>query len=522
MDVDEFLSYDTRSRSEFLDKEWKKRGFLNVWLHRHLPFSMCVLHRIPRIDVRDDKETHQPKRMILTGNNVCIEDEDVFRNQYRRNRETGAREMPPQVCPPCLMIEWIHMEVIEGRMHWLQPIFDFDIGDPQRRLEIRATGLWNGYKPAKLNDQQKAEMEDAGISPMFGWKESIMAGVQYIMCVVDHDAPQKGVQIMREGQGLGDKLKLAISKEMRRNPRDKRKGDPVHNPYPFCFTYDEKKSPSEKYDAFPVDLEITEQIADLIDTDAPNIEMLGGGYSPGTLRAQLERAALIELPWDQFFTQEAEDILGAKAEAEPKPPAAPSGARRSLSAPTVQAPAQRAPVPPPRAAAAPPQRTAPPARAPLPARAPAPALPVTQELFACDTEGCAGVLAPTDAECTLCGAQYEVEAPAPPPPPPLRKRSELARAPQAQAERAPAPRAPAPAPRAAVAPPRAAAPVPATRGQVVAPRPAAPAPVARAAAPRPVAPRAAAVPAAEPSDAAEPPEGDDIGFGDFGEDQIPW
>jgi hypothetical protein len=532
MDVEEFLAYETRSsRSEFLDKEWKKRGYLTAWLHLRLPFSMGFQHGIPTIDVRDDKETGAPRRMIFTRSHKCIEDDDTVKDQYKRDRETGRRRNPPTVCPPCLMIEWIHMEVIEGRMHWLEPIFDFDIGDPDRRIYIRASGLWNGYKPDRLDDEQKKEMHDAGISPKYGWKEKMDAAAQYVICLVDHDAPNKGVQIMREGPGLGDKIKVCISKEMRRNPRDRKLGDPTVNPYPIQFTYDERQDPAKKYDALRVELDLTQQILDLIDSEKPDISMLAGDYSPSTLRSQLERAALIELPWDQFFTREAEDILGAREEAEKQGRPASAAPRAQVAVPRgPAAPPPRAPLRSPGAPAraSPPRPLGgPPARAlPPPRPAPSPP-PPKEELFACDAEGCSGVLRPTDAECPVCGLQYEVEAaapPPPPPPPPLKRRSELGR----------------------VAAP-AQTPVPATRGQVVGVRqPAAPLrplppvavaptprpapardpiapPPSRAAAPRPAPPRAAAPPPEPEPEADEPPvEGEDPGWGLFNDDDIPF
>ena len=115
--------------------------------------------------------------------------------------------------------------------------------------------MWNGYKPAKLSDDQKAEMEDAGISPRFAWRESMLPGLKYIFCLVDDANPGRGVLVMKEGQALGDKVKLGIAKEMKRNPRNPGLGDPVQNPYPFRFEYKADETPDKKYDAFRIDLE---------------------------------------------------------------------------------------------------------------------------------------------------------------------------------------------------------------------------------------------------------------------------
>ena len=313
MTVDEFLAYDTRSRSEFLGAEWKEKGWLQAWLHRRQPIATSWQHSIPRIDVRDNPETRQPQRSIFNGSIRCMEEDDVLKAQYKRDRQTGARETPPLICPPCKMIEYIHDLVITQQIHWLEPIFDFDVGDPKSRIYLRASGMWNGYKLDKLDDERKLELNEAGISPKFGWKENLQSGLKYIFCLVDHDAPAKGIQIMKEGPGLGDKVKIAIAKEMKRNPRNPALGDPVANPYAFCFEYKEDEVPAKKYDAYRVELELTEQINQLItDTPSPDISAMYGNYDMATLRSQLEKAALVELPWDEWFTQEAEDTLAAQ------------------------------------------------------------------------------------------------------------------------------------------------------------------------------------------------------------------
>jgi len=298
MTVEDFLSYDSRARSEYLGAEWKKQGWINIWLHRRSPFALSWQHGIPRIDVRDDPETRQPRRQIFNGRIRCLEEDDVLTNQYKRSKETGARVVPPIICPPCRMIEYVHDLVIRQELHWLEPIFDFDVGDPMSRVYLRASGMWNGYKPARLNDEQKQEMADCGISPMYGWKENMQAGLKYIFCLVDHDDPAKGVQIMTEGQALGDSVKVAIQKEMKRNSRNPALGDPIATPYAFTFEYKEKALPADKYDAFRVDLELTEQVLKLIDSPEQDITSQIGNYDFATLRSQLEKVALIELPWD--------------------------------------------------------------------------------------------------------------------------------------------------------------------------------------------------------------------------------
>lgn len=482
METDEFLAYESRSKGAFLGAEWKKQGWLQAWLHRRLPFAMGWQHGVPRIDVKEDQDRN-PKRTIFTGSYRCLEEEGVLKEQSWRDKDTNERKNPPVICPLCLMIECVHTMVVRGELHWLEPVFDFDVGVPEKRIYIRAAGLWNGYGAKKLTDEQKGEMEDAQVSPRNDWNQSMQAGLKYILCLVDDAQPGKGVQIMKEGQGLGDKVRIAIAKEMKRNPRNPNLGDPVKTPYAFQFEYKKEETPDKKYDAFRVDLEITEQIQKLIDSDPPNIDMMAGNYQPTTLRAQLERACLIPLPWDDFFTAEAEAMLAEEEEEQPKKaparaPAPPQTSRQPHRGPAPQGARPRAPAPPQapaRAPAAPPPRKAP-----------------EVEMFACDNEACGQPVAATDAKCKACGYEYEVQPAPEPPPPPMRKRSEIGKAAKPAG-------------------------VPATRGQVVAPAQQ-PAAGPRRAAPRP--------PAHTPKEDGEPKtlaeEQADIGFGDFGEDNVPF
>jgi hypothetical protein len=473
--TEEFLRHETKKRGEFLKGEWKENpGYIDVWLHRKRPFASVWQHQIPRIDVRDDPNTGSPRRVIMPGSYRCLEDErEVLIDQYRRDKDTGRRKSPPVVCPICLFIEWVRGKVWDDELHWLQPVFDFDVGSEKTRQVIRAAGMWGGYKLDRLSDAQKEELSDAGILPSESWRESIVAGLKYVLCVVDEANPARGVQIMKESQLVGDKIKQAIAKEIKRHPKDKAQGDPVRNPYALRIEYREKElSPMNKYDAFRIEVDLTPQVEELITkTDAPDISMMEGNYSPKTLQAQLERVCQLDaVPWDDFFTGEAEKLLSSEQE-EPKKKKQEQEPRREQ--PTRSDAVGRTIARKEEARSGRPESKVAPKAAPK-------AEP-NEEMCECD---CGKLMRASDTKCPHCGLEYEVDAEPAPSPPPLRKRSEVAR------ERASA-----------------------------SPSKAAPKEEPRSGRPESkVAPKASAKAETLPA----PPAADDEGFGDFGDDEIPF
>ena len=51
-----------------------------------------------------------------------------------------------------------------------------------------------------------------------------------------------------QGKIVGDKLKRAIRKELDRDRKDRDRGNPIKNPYPFRFLYDDSEQFDDKYD----------------------------------------------------------------------------------------------------------------------------------------------------------------------------------------------------------------------------------------------------------------------------------
>ena len=110
--VEEFLKHETRGRSDFVGSDWKKEGYIDVWLHTRRPFGMVWQHGIPRIDTKDDPETGRTQRKVFGGSYKCLEEESTLKDMYFRDKVTLERKTPPEICPICRLVEHVHMMVI--------------------------------------------------------------------------------------------------------------------------------------------------------------------------------------------------------------------------------------------------------------------------------------------------------------------------------------------------------------------------------------------------------------------------
>ncbi len=244
---------------------------------------------------------------IVTGN--CHEKEDVLAKQYKRNRETGEREAYPKACPICRLIETVHGMVDAGQLSITKPIFKFETDDPNAkvgRLVLHAGGLYNAFGRKDLGDDIVAEMRKANISLKEAWRENAQAKSAYLFCVVDHDAPDNGVQIAIEGAALGDAIRDVIDGACESLGRED--GDPRRNPYAIMWKHiPEAKAFGDQYRALRLEkLEPTEEVLELIRGEAPDVSRDIKPFNIQQMRGMLEKHALVKLPWDEIF-----DVPGA-------------------------------------------------------------------------------------------------------------------------------------------------------------------------------------------------------------------
>jgi hypothetical protein len=399
MGLEEFLGHSTGSvRGNFIGK-WKKRTppVINVWLNRNNPFEVVWGHNFARIFVGDDSV-----RQVWGANFVCHEEEFVVKRQFKRSKETGEREFPPERCGFCKMLEWLHQQIASGALSWVEPVFRFEGDDPKQTRVLHSGGLLNLYGKKNLTDDEKKELRQNGIflrGDNGAWREVAWAKAQYVFCLVDHDNPGEGCCIDVEPVGLGDKLRMVLQDQL--VVKGQEAGNPLANPYAFQFQHcpDEEEFDKKYRVRGPMEqLKLTDEIADMISADPPDTTSVTTPFNPAEVRAMLEEHALIEMPWDEFFPLGQAPANQAPRERPQPAPQQPRQAPRPLAPAASPAPAQRAS-----------KRSV----VPVGTR-PQPPVPKTErEKVRCSE--CQGVMFADAPICPHCGAEYDVAEVAPPP-----------------------------------------------------------------------------------------------------------
>jgi hypothetical protein len=363
MSLDDFLGHRTgAARGAFL-KNWKGRPehAVNVWLHKRSPFSCVWRHNLSRVvDLKDGEGTD-----VWGANWVCWEDEKVLQQQFKRD-EDGDRIAPPQSCPICKLLEWIHQSIESGDLSWTVPVFNFEGVNPEHNITYYAGGLTGLFNSKKLSSDQLRGLNKARIYRREAWKQVGWAKANYVFCIVEHERPKDGVQITVEPSLLGDKLKAVIRNALK--GKGTQKGDPRVNPYAFEFSFhpDEQEF-GKKYDVCLLENDVaplSEEINRLISGDPPDTSMVTRHFDPDAVRMELEQRACIDIPWDDFFPKSR-----PKAQQVPAPAADEGG----------------------------------------------------DDDIVCDE--CGGVVSLEDTQCPHCGHIFKDEEAPPPPPPPAQKRT---------------------------------------------------------------------------------------------------
>ena len=318
MSIDDFLGHKTGGggSSVFLKNDWKDDGQIVIWLHTQSLIYPLWAHNWPKVVEREDRKTKEKKTEVWSDRFVCHEREAILRKMRFRDRDTGEREYPPEVCPCCILPEVVRRLVNEGAISWVDPIFRFEADDEDRSITITAGGCYNGFNRKDLSKSEIAELRRAGIRRDEAWRENLLVRCSYLFQVVQASEPGEGLKLALTPSALGDKMKGAIRDEIRR--RGKEKGNPMLTPYPFEWQFDEKAQFDDKYHVVALDEEPSDEVRDLIEGEPLETDEIIEKGNCAALRASMEAHALVELPWDEIFgPAEKAGLMKAQA-SEPK------------------------------------------------------------------------------------------------------------------------------------------------------------------------------------------------------------
>lgn len=285
-------------------KGWKEKGKLDAWLHtKRLPVGVWR-HSFPKIIITEDKESHDPVTLIFPVSLVCHEDESVLREMYKRTPD-DEREVPPEKCAFCKLIEHVRKKVRDDEMRWTDPVFEFKgATNPKQNIILHAGGLYNAFGNRKMSPEDKKDLKKHGIYLTEAWKENAMPKLSYVFPIVDNDNVAGGVQITVESDLLKQKVVGIIAKE--RESEGVEDGDPTKNPYCIRLVYRENEEDfKEKYDALRMrKIGITDEIKRLVTGTPPDLTDFITPFNPATLRSLMEKHAVVDWSdeeWDEVF-----------------------------------------------------------------------------------------------------------------------------------------------------------------------------------------------------------------------------
>jgi hypothetical protein len=417
---DAFLGHSSGGGGGAFLKSWREDGTIDVWLHPQAPpgvrwaHSFWELKKIKKKAKNEETEIEE----LRSYRWICHEREAILRRQRFRDDDigrradersdspirrcggivgNGRREYPPEVCPMCLLIEWLRDQVRDERVSWTQTLFSWKCADGEE--EIVSLGGFCGLFGRATNDYTKEQLDQlrrAHVERDESYLEAAGARCDYLLRVVDDGNPGEGCVIAPVADALGRKVQKAIKDRIEMS-----KGAFKPSETPFCmrWKYDDKKSFEDKYDVVPmIEAKPSDEVLDALEADPPSITELLALGNVATLRAQMEKhCALQGVPWDKFFgaAEQAEQAEGAKGPGdEPWDQERRARDQSKAEAPaSVQAPAQPRPDPVVATVAA--------AHGTAPAQPPA-----TSEAEPYECEVCNGPNS-SATRCRHCGSEYD-------------------------------------------------------------------------------------------------------------------
>lgn len=115
----------------------------------------------------------------------------------------------------------------------------------------------------------------------FNWKLSLRPNKEFLFGFIDSDNVEGEVAIVISSAGLARAISNCIESVM--DDKGDEEGDLLKNPWAIKLKYKEKAIPAQKFEAYPADVEITDDIQELLDGDGPNLDNLTRANTPAEI-----------------------------------------------------------------------------------------------------------------------------------------------------------------------------------------------------------------------------------------------
>lgn len=292
--LDGFLVHGKDGGSRKFLKDWKKAREIVVWLStRSAIVYPSFTHPFSTIATREAKDregnkTGEDEEYMRFNRFVSPDPEIVHHNQYFRDNDNDRMQIPPAKDPFLLLREWLrfeadHLALDATIFEWTNP-FNGEVT------------TWSRGHLARLVDRGKQF-----------WMSTLDTKSEYLFVVADNDDAAAGPQIVRCTKLLGDKMKEEIGKQCKSDGREA--GDPQQNPYAFIWNYDpDARSPMNAYTAARYNqAKLTDAIREAItlaDFPDPSPDCAPRPGDKARIRAAMQDAAKVDLPWDRLFVDE--------------------------------------------------------------------------------------------------------------------------------------------------------------------------------------------------------------------------
>lgn len=300
-DLDSALANRGGKPSIFINP-WRKTGNITVWLHPKTKYKAFGRHKWFRI-VQFTKRNDEEVSYIRFENFNSHEPADFVSFSRERDENTLKRLHRAQLCPMSKMIEWVDDAVLDGRIAPETVVFRFDDGDPEHLVELHAAGLTGLIGLEKFPERLKKQCKKAKVLQREPWNENLNLKSSHVFQVVD-DADPSEVKWAVEPPDLFFTMKDAIKTEKERSGDDD--GDPTKNPYALLWKFDKDKAQKNFGKGNSVIPQPKRKMSNKIRRllNGPKRKDQQDVIGPGNcleLRASMENAAQIDMPFDEFF-----------------------------------------------------------------------------------------------------------------------------------------------------------------------------------------------------------------------------